>query len=135
MATVKKATTAVKKAEPVKAAAKAEPVKAEPAKAAVKAEPAKKAPAKKAPAKKAPAKKASAKKATKKTELKTNITLEFSPERKYTKADLEKITKDVWRYDLKGKVSDLKSVDLYVNATEGRVYYVINGDVTGDFAI
>ena len=33
------------------------------------------------------------------------------------------------------KAADLKSVDLYVKPEENKVYYVMNGDVTGDFDI
>ncbi len=81
------------------------------------------------------AKKAVSKKVTKKVEVKTNVVIEFAPDRKYTQANLEKIAKDVWRYDLKKKVSDIKSMDLYVNAYESKVYYVINGDITGSFDV
>ena len=49
--------------------------------------------------------------------------------------DLIKIAKDVWKYDLGKKVSDFKSVELYVKPEEFRAYYVINGEVTGSFAI
>lgn len=81
------------------------------------------------------AKKAVNKKVTKKVEVKTNVVIEFAPDRKYTQANLEKIAKDVWKYDLKKKVSDIKSMDLYVNAYESKVYYVINGDITGSFDV
>lgn len=81
------------------------------------------------------AKKAVSKKVTKKVEVKTNVVIEFAPDRKYTQANLEKIAKDVWKYDLKKKVSDIKSMDLYVNAYESKVYYVINGDITGSFDV
>lgn len=45
------------------------------------------------------------------------------------------MAKDVWQYDLGKKAADLKSVDLYVKPEENKVYYVMNGDVTGDFDI
>ena len=106
----------------VKPAAKAE-VKAEAKPAAKKAET--KAPAKKAAAKKAPAKKA---------EVKESISIQFGG-KDYTTEDLVKIAKDVWKYDLNKKVSDFQSVELYVKPEESMVYYVINGDVTGSFAI
>lgn len=87
-----------------------------------------KAPAKtaaKAPAKKAPAKKA---------EVKASVTLQFDG-KSYTQAELLKIAKDVWKYDLKKKVGDLKTVDLYVKPEENTCYYVINGEVEGNFAL
>lgn len=153
MAEVKKATAAAKPAAKAIAATKAaaevkETVKApitEPAKKeTVKKEtPAKKAPVKKAEAeKKAPAakkeavKKAPAKKAApvKKETVKATVNLQFAG-KSYTDADLIKIAKDVWKYDLGKKVSDFKSVELYVKPEESRAYYVINGEITGSFAI
>lgn len=140
MADVKAAATA----KPVaKAVAAAKPVEAAPAKAEAKAAPAKAAttkkatPAKKATAKKAPAKKeAEEKKAApeKKAEVKAVVNLQFSG-RSYTTEDLVKIAKDVWKYDLKKKVSDFKTVELYVKPEESQVYYVINEEVTGSFGI
>lgn len=115
MATVKK-TTVVK--EDVKKAA--EPVKAEVKKAETKA------PAKKAAAKKAPA--------AKKAAVKESVSVQFSG-KSYTTEELVKIAKDVWKYDLKKKVSDFRSVELYVKPEESQVYYVINGEVSGSFAI
>ena len=53
----------------------------------------------------------------------------------YKAEDFEKMAKDVWQYDLGKKAADLKSVDLYVKPEENKVYYVMNGDVTGDFDI
>ncbi|MCH5260307.1 MAG: hypothetical protein J1F18_11165 [Lachnospiraceae bacterium] len=104
----------------------------------------KKAPAKKTAAKKAPAKKtAAAKKTTtktttkaaaKKAAVKETLHLQFAG-KSYTTEELVKIAKDVWKYDLKQKVGDFKSVELYVKPEENVVYYVINGDVTGNFAI
>ena len=50
---------------------------------------------------------------------------------------LVKIAKDVWKYDLGKKVSDIKSIDLYVKPFENKAYYVINagtkGQEDGDF--
>lgn len=116
---------AVKAVVPV---SKEAPAKAE-AKPAVK-----EAEAKKTAEKKAPAKKAASKPAAKKVEIKENITLEFSG-KTYTKEDLIKSIKDIWKYDYKKKVSDLKSIDLYVKPEEGKAYYVINGQTLGNFLI
>lgn len=147
MATVKKATAVkeevkkevVAKAEvkpAVKAAIKAE-AKAE-AKPAAKKETAKKETVKKeakAPAKKAEATAPAAKKApAKKAAVKEVISVQFAG-KSYTTEDFVKIAKDVWKYDLKQKATDFKSVELYVKPEESQVYYVINGDVTGSFAI
>ena len=79
--------------------------------------------------------KAEAKKETaKKAEVKANISVQFSG-KEYKTEDFVKIAKDVWQYDLGKKVADFKTVDLYVKPEENAVYYVINGEVTGNFAI
>ena len=146
-ATVKK-TVAAKEVKPVetKVEAKVETKAAEAPKAvaAPKAEPAKKeaapkkaaTPKKTAAPKKAPAKKATETKAAapKKTAVKTNVVIEVA-DRKYSSADIEKIAKDVWVYDLGKKSSELKSMELYVKAEEANVYYVFNGDIQGVFGI
>ena len=136
-ATVKK-TVAAKEVKPVEAKVEAKAVEAPKAAAAPKAEPAKKAeaPKKAAAPKKAPAKKATETKAAapKKTAVKTNVVIEVA-DRKYSSADIEKIAKDVWVYDLGKKSSELKSMELYVKAEEANVYYVFNGDIQGVFGI
>lgn len=143
MAPIKKTVTPVAAEAPkaeVKKAETAATVKAEPAKeAVVKVETAKKEePAKEAPAKKEPAKKdkttAAVKSApAKKAELKSELHIQFGG-RSYSDEDLMKIAKDVWKYDLEQKVSDLTSVDLYVKPEESKVYYVMN-HITGSFDI
>ena len=134
-ATVKK-TVAAKEVKPVEAKVEAKAVEAPKAAAAPKAEPAKKAeaPKKVAAPKKAPAKKATETKAAapKKTAVKSNVVIEVA-DRKYSSADIEKIAKDVWVYDLGKKAAELKSMELYVKAEEANVYYVFNGDIQGVF--
>ena len=148
-ATVKK-TVAAKEVKPVEAKVEAKAVEAPKAAAAPKAavapksEPAKKeaapkkevAPKKTAAPKKAPAKKATETKAAapKKTAVKSNVVIEVA-DRKYSSADIEKIAKDVWVYDLGKKAAELKSMELYVKAEEANVYYVFNGDIQGVFGI
>ncbi len=147
MATTKKATTVVKddakkvtvKEEPVKETAK--PAEKADAKTAVKGEEKSVAEVKtvkkaaKAPEKgtKAPAKKAE-KAPAKKAEIKESVSVQFDG-KSYTTEELVKIAKDVWKYDHKKKVSDFQSVELYVKTEESIVYYVINGEVSGSFAI
>ena len=142
MADVKKAIAAAKPAaKPVaatkemKTEVKAE-VKAEAAKApAAKKETAKKETVKKETAKKAPAKKAEAKApAAKKAEVKALVHVQFSG-KEYKVEDFVNIAKDVWKYDLGKKPADFKSVELYVKPEENKVYYIINGEVTGNFNI
>ena len=129
----------VEKAPVKKEAAEKAPAKAE--KAPAKKEAAKKAPAKKetkavaAKAEKAPAKKEAVKKApAKKAEITVAMEVQFA-EKTYTQEALVKIAKDVWEYDLNQKPADLTSVELYVKPEESVVYYVMNNEFKGSFAI
>ena len=69
-----------------------------------------------------------------KKEVKAAIHLQFAG-KSYTEEDLMKIARDVWKYDLKQKVGDLTSVELYVKPEENTVYYVMNKDFMGSFQI
>ena len=80
------------------------------------------------------AKKAAATKAAKKAELKSSLNVQFDG-KSYTEEDLVKIAKDVWKFDLKKKVSDLASVELYIKPEEGLAYYVMNKEFTGSFRV
>lgn len=53
----------------------------------------------------------------------------------YTKEDFVKIAKDVWVYDMKQDLSDIKSIALYVKPEEMKVYFVVNDNETGSFSI
>lgn len=125
-----------KAAEPVvkKVEKAAEPVAkkvekaAEPAAKAVKKETAKAAEKVKTAVKKTAAK------AAPKKEVEATVSVQFSG-KSYTTQELVAIAKDVWKYDLKQKVSDFKSVELYVKPEENQAYYVINGEHTGSFFI
>lgn len=88
-----------------------------------------------ATAEKSIVKKATAKKATaKKKELKSDVHIQFDG-KSYSQEDLVKIAKDVWKYDLKQKVRELTSIELYVKPEESTVYYVMNKDFNGSFLI
>ncbi len=123
-------------AETVKAASdreeapRAEEVKTE----APKAE--KKPAEKKKPGRKPSAKTAEKKPAEKKTavkkELKSDITVQFGG-KSYTQEELVQIAKDVWKYDLNQKASDLTSIELYVKPEEHVAYYVMNKEFAGSF--
>lgn len=139
MEETKKTTAAAKKTalketakDTVKKAAEA----AAPAAKAVKevAAPAAKAVKKEATKAKTAVKKAAPKKTTVKKEVETTVSVQFSG-KSYTTQELVAIAKDVWKYDLKQKASDFKSVELYVKPEENQAYYVINGEHTGSFFI
>ncbi|MDE6926308.1 MAG: hypothetical protein K2P59_13800 [Acetatifactor sp.] len=72
--------------------------------------------------------------AAKKAELKSELHLQFGGN-SYTQDELVKIAKDVWKYDLKQKVGDLETVELYIKPEEHAVYYVMNKEFTGSFYI
>lgn len=69
-----------------------------------------------------------------KKDVEAMVSVQFSG-KSYTTQELVAIAKDVWKYDLKQKVSDFKTVDLYVKPEENQAYYVINGEYTGSFFI
>ncbi len=70
----------------------------------------------------------------KKAEVKANLTLQFGG-KSYSQEELMKIAKDVWKFDLKKKVGDLKSVELYVKPEENTCYYVMNDEIAGSFSL
>ncbi len=96
---------------------------------------AKKAAEKKPATKKAAEKKTTAKKETAKKEaVKASVHVQFNG-KSYETEDLVNIAKDIWKYDLKKKAGDFKTVDIYVKPEENMAYYVINGEVDGSFMI
>ena len=132
----KEAATEVK-VTPVKAEKAVTEEKAAPAKAEAKAAPAKAEKVTKTTKTTKTAKAAPAKRGRKpgsKTELKVSMNVQFGG-KSYTTDDLVKIAKDVWKYDLKQKAADFKSVELYVKPEDGMAYYVINGKEAGSFYI
>lgn len=132
----KEAATEVK-VTPVKAEKAVTEEKAAPAKTEAKAAPAKAEKVAKTTKTTKTAKAAPAKRGRKpgsKTELKVSMNVQFGG-KSYTTDDLVKIAKDVWKYDLKQKAADFKSVELYVKPEDGMAYYVINGKEAGSFYI
>ena len=91
-----------------------------------------KAPVEKAPAKEAVKKEVTKKAPAKKKEVSTALFIQFDG-KSFSKEDLMKMAKDVWKYDLKQKVGDLTSVELYVKPEENMAYYVMNKDFAGSF--
>lgn len=125
---------AAKAAEVKKEEVKTEAAAAKEAPKAAKKPAAKKTTTKKAAAKKTTAKTTTAKTAGRKAAAKASVNIQFSG-KSYTPEDWVKSAKDVWEYDLNRKPEDFKSVELYVKTEESKVYYVINGEVEGNFNI
>ena len=127
-------TVAAKTADTKKEEVKVETAVKEAPKAETKKPAAKKSPAKKATAKKTTEKAAAKKTTTKTTAAKAEVIWQF-PGQDYSTEDLVKIAKDVWQYDLNRDLKDFKSVSIYVKPEERLAYYVVNGEVSGNFKI
>ncbi len=67
-------------------------------------------------------------------EAKATVSVQFGG-KEYTTEALVQIAKDVWQYDLQRDPAEFKTVELYVKTEESAVYYVVNGEVSGSFAI
>ena len=66
--------------------------------------------------------------------MKAAVSIQFAG-KDYSTEKLVEIAKDVWKYDLGRKEEEFETVELYVKPEENAVYYVINKEVTGNFAI
>lgn len=75
-------------------------------------------------------KKAAPKKTTKKAATKVEYFLQFGG-KEFTDKDIYQEVKNVWTKELKNKVGDMKSVQIYIKPEEEAAYYVINGETTG----
>ena len=100
-------------------------------KASVKKTAVKKAATVKKPAEKKPA----AKKATTKAaEVKTTICIQYQ-DREWDSKALVQTVKDIMKYDMQIDPKTAKDIQLYVNTEEDRVYFVVNGELSGSFAL
>ena len=142
MAEIKKAIAPAKVAEPVKEEVKAAAPKKEAAKkaAAPKKEATKKAAAPKkeaakkvaAPKKEDTKKAAAPKKTAAKVVAKETVAIQFAGKDLSTES-LIKLAKEDYKAN-KNKDA-IKTLDVYVNVDDNRVYYVVNGNIEGNYAI
>ncbi len=131
IATIKKPVIAAEKKEETKAATEEK----KETKTAAKKPAAKKTAAKATTAKKAaPAKTATKAASVKEEDVKSTIVLQYA-DKEVTYSTFVDRAKEVFQNDLGGKVSDIKSLDLYVKPEESMVYFVINGEINGQFNI
>lgn len=65
--------------------------------------------------------------------MKSEVVMEFSGKH-IAEADLYKQAKQIWT-DAGNKTSAIKSLKLYIQPENNVVYFVVNDDFTGDFAI
>ena len=73
--------------------------------------------------------KTTAKKSAAKKEIKTEVVLQYGEKEVNTKDMIASVKKD-WTKQ-KHKMSEIKSIELYVKPEDYAVYYVINGEHTG----
>jgi len=69
-----------------------------------------------------------------KGEVKTELYLQL-PGREYSKDDLLKKVGEIWREKFKRHQDEIHTVDIYLKPEEGRAYFVINKEVSGDMEI
>lgn len=125
------------KTAPVETAAKAEETKKTTRKTTARKTTAKKAEAEMVPAeKKTRTRKTAVEEAVpvQEAEVKASVQLQFAG-RQISTEELVQNAKNVWEFDLNRKPEDFKTVELYVKPEESIVYYVINGDVNGNFGL
>ena len=77
---------------------------------------------------------AAKKTAAKKEDIKTTISVQYQ-DREWTAKTLIQTVKDIMKYDMQLDPKTIKNVDLYVNTEEDRVYFVVNGEINGSFAL
>lgn len=83
-------------------------------------------------AKKTGTRSTTAKRTTAKKELKVDAYVEYYGKQVSEKEIVDSV-KQAWKKS-GHKVGDLKTMELYIKPEDGTVYYVINGDETGDVA-
>lgn len=81
-----------------------------------------------------PAEEKVVKAAAKKTTLKEEVVLQWYG-KEINKDEIMKQVKEIWTKQMKNKVGDMNSITLYLKPEENKVYYVINGDVTGSIEL
>ena len=86
----------------------------------------------KAVEKKTSAKKTAPAKTTAKESIRTNIILQYAG-MNVTYDDLIKNAQNKYQFDMGGDVSGIKSIDLYIKPDDGKVYFVINKKIEGDY--
>lgn len=76
----------------------------------------------------------STKATTKAATIKSSLTLEIG-DAQITEKDLVAKIKKAWTSQFKGKVKDIKSIDIYVKPEDNKAYYVINKDANENYFV
>ena len=72
--------------------------------------------------------------APKKTTLKKTVYLQYLG-KEIDQQDIEEKVKSIWTATMGKKVSEMKSLTLYLKPEENKAYYVINDEITGSVEI
>ncbi len=78
--------------------------------------------------------KTAAKKPAAKKAVKEEVYLQYGG-REISKDELIRQVKAIWTKELKNKVGDIASIQLYLKPEENMVYYVVNGTTTGSISL
>ncbi len=70
----------------------------------------------------------------KKTTLKKTVYLQYLG-KEIDQQDIEEKVKSIWTETMGKKVSEMKSLTLYLKPEENKAYYVINDEITGSVEI
>ncbi|MDY5647275.1 MAG: DUF6465 family protein [Lachnospiraceae bacterium] len=77
--------------------------------------------------------KKAAKAPAKKAEIKTSVCVQYLGKEIYEK-DMIALVKKAWTAK-KNRISDIRSIELYIKPEDHAVYYVVNGDFTGSLEL
>ena len=64
--------------------------------------------------------------------LKSTVMLQYA-DKDISYDELIQNAKNKFQYDMGGDVAAIKEINLYVKPDEDKVYFVINGDIDGDY--
>lgn len=77
---------------------------------------------------------ATKKAATKKADIETSVAVQFLGKEIFT-ANLIEEVKKAWVEQFEGKLSDIKSIELYIKPEEMKAYFVVNGSSNENYFI
>ncbi len=80
------------------------------------------------------AEKPAAKKTPAKKPVKQELYLQYAG-KEISEDDLIRQVKAIWTKELKNKVGDIRSIQLYLKPEENMVYYVINSETSGSISL
>ena len=70
----------------------------------------------------------------KKAEIKSRVAVQYGGKEIFTDNLLEEVKK-VWVEQFEGKLSEIKTIELYIKSEESKAYFVVNGLSNGNYFI